>query len=250
MHILLTNDDGISAPGIRALADGMLSAEHRITVCAPSGERSAASHSATLSRSIAAESVEFPGACRAWSVDGTPADCASLGIWLTRDDPVDLVVSGINYGMNLGGACVYSGTVGAAMEAAMCGVQALAVSLCVPDRNQPSDYSTAGRVAARVADWISGHPLPRGCIYNLNVPSLPYESLRGLVPARLSPIFLSDPDYIEESPGHYRFNKSIYFPRSENGDVELTDQGFATLTMLTWDFRWNAPDGLLSTIGL
>ena len=109
MHILLTNDDGIHAEGLRALCDGLTAAGHRVSVCAPDRERSAASHSVTLNRPLKAVRVDFPGAVRAWAADGTPADCASLGVWLTDDDPVDLVVAGINWGMNLGGAGVYSG---------------------------------------------------------------------------------------------------------------------------------------------
>ena len=100
MHILLTNDDGIHAPGLRALAGGFIAAGHRVTVCAPDRERSAASHSVTLGRALKAAAVDYPGAENAWAVDGTPSDCASLGLWLTREDPVDLVAAGVNCGMN------------------------------------------------------------------------------------------------------------------------------------------------------
>ena len=131
-----------------------------MSVCAPDRERSAASHSGTFGRPLRAEPVDYPGAEKAWAVDGTPSDCASLGLFLAgREAPVDLVVSGINRGMNLGGACVYSGTVGAAMEAAMCGAQALAVSLCIDPRgSEEEDYAAA---AGWRCGWRSGCPRTR-----------------------------------------------------------------------------------------
>ena len=106
MHILLTNDDGIHASGLLTLCEVLAGAGHRISVCAADRERSAASHSATLNMPMHPREVAVPRAARAWEVDGTPADCARLGLYLVKDDPVDLVLSGINRGMNMGGAAV------------------------------------------------------------------------------------------------------------------------------------------------
>lgn len=251
MHVLLTNDDGVRAEGIRALCAGMVAAGHRVSVCAPDRERSAASHSVSLKRPLRVEEVDFPGAVRAWQVDGTPVDCASLGLWLTREDPVDMVVAGINFGMNLGGACVYSGTVGAALEAAMCGRPALAVSLCIHDWSAPADFSAAARLAARVADWAIQHPLPMGCIYNLNVPLMPYEEIKGLVPAKLAPVFLGEPCYRRLEDGLYTYeHNDADLVLEPDGDVPLIEQGYATITKLTWDFRMNASDDDMKDIGL
>ena len=251
MRVLLTNDDGIHAPGIRALCEGMVEAGHRVFVCAPDRERSAASHSVTLNRPLRAVRADFPGAERAWAADGTPADCASLGLWLTDDDPVDLVVAGINWGMNLGGAGVYSGTVAAAMEASMCGKPALAVSLCVKDRHSTADYAAAARLAARTAAWVVEHPLPLGALYSLNVPELPYEEIRGLVPARLAPVFLGQPHYAPEGEDSYRFEANIPVPMTDpEGDVGRIAQGYATITKLSWDFRMNVPDDDIRDIGM
>ena len=252
MHILLTNDDGIFAPGIRVLAEALGAAGHRVSVCAPDRERSAASHSVTLNAPLHPLDVAFPFAERAWSVDGTPADCASLGLFLVgRQDPADLVLAGINRGMNLGGACVYSGTVGAALEAAMCGTQAMAVSLCVdPREDGPAHYATAARLALRVAGWMPAHPLPLGAIYNLNVPNLPYEALRGLEPAALAPVFLDPPDYVQDGAGGYRYRGMPRTFAESEYDTTKIDRGFATLTKLTWDFRLNAGDAELGEIGL
>lgn len=251
MRILLTNDDGIHAPGLRALADGLIAAGHRVSVCAPDRERSAVSHAVAILRPLSASEVDYPGAARAWSVDGTPANCASLGLWLTRNDPVDMVIAGINFGMNLGGACVYSGTVGAAMEAAMCGAQALAVSLSVKDWNSPADFGPAARLAARVAAWMPDHLLPPGCIYNLNLPSLPYDEIRGLVAARLAPVFMGEPIYQAVGEESYSFLRNGPSPlEAEHGDAGLVARGYATITKLTWDLRMDADDSELNEIGL
>ena len=253
MHVLLVNDDGIMAPGIRALGETFKAAGYRVSVCAPDRQRSAASHSVTLGGALRAKAMEFEWADAAWAADGTPADCASLGIHLTRENPVDLVISGINRGMNMGGACVYSGTVAAALEAAMCGTQGMAVSLCV-NPGDAEDYAAAARVALRVAEWALSHPLPLGAMYNLNVPPIPYEQIRGIVPATLAPIFLDAPDYVkeyEDADGvHYRY-RGIPRPYSDpRYDTARVERGFAALTKLTWDFRLNADDAELGQIEL
>ena len=252
MHILLTNDDGVFAPGIRALAEAFRGAGHRVSVCAPDRERSAASHSVTLATDLHPKRLSADWAERIWAVDGTPADCASLGLFLANaEEPVDMVAAGINRGMNLGGACVYSGTVGAALEAAMCGVQALAVSLCIdPSRSEPEDYGPAARAALRVAEWMPAHPLPLGAMYNLNVPQLPYDRLRGIVPARLAPVFLDPPDYTPQTGGGYRYRGMPRRFESPAYDTVLIEQGYVTLTKLTWDFRLNADDSELDGIPL
>ena len=254
MHVLLTNDDGIHAPGIRALGEVFRAAGHRVSVCAPDRERSAASHSVTLTGRLHARETAVDWADRAWAVDGTPADCASLGLYLTRNDGVDLVIAGINRGMNLGGACIYSGTVAAAMEASMCGTPGLAVSLCTVNRAPDDDYGPSARLALRVAAWALEHPLPLGVIYNLNVPLLPYGKLRGLVPGTLAPVFLDPPVYDEARDGdetcyiygsgqRRTFDDPLY-------DLVRVNEGYATLTKLTWDFRMNADDAELGEIRL
>ena len=251
MRILLTNDDGVFAPGIRALAEAFSAAGHGVYVCAPDRERSAASHSVTIGKPLHAREVDFPGAIRSWAVDGTPSDCASLGLFLTRDAGVDLVVSGINRGMNMGGAAIYSGTVAAAMEASMCGAPALAASLLVdPHSDRAEDFGPAARVALRVAEWMPAHPLPLGALYSLNVPPLPYERLKGLVPARLAPVFLDEPNYIPDESGGWRYQGIARPFAGEDYDVIRAEQGYCTLTKLTWDFRLDAPDDELGRIGL
>jgi len=250
MHILLTNDDGIFAPGIRALGEALTAAGHRVTVSAPDRERSAASHSVALGKPLQAAETKLDWAERAWAVSGTPSDCASIGLFLTRDDPPDAVLAGINRGMNMGGACVYSGTVASALEASMCGAQAMAVSLCVEDWGVETDFGPAARVALRVLDWMRAHPLPLGVIYSLNVPQLPFEAIRGIAAAKLAPVFLDEPYYESAPEGGwlYRGRGRDFDPTGT--DVGLCRQGFATMTKLTWDFRLNADDSELNEIEL
>lgn len=251
MRILLTNDDGIFAPGIRALAETFSRAGHQIWVCAPDRERSAASHSATFSRPLHAEPVDFPCAQAAWAADGTPADCASLGLFLARDAGIDMVISGINRGMNMGGAAIYSGTVGAAMEASMCGTQALAASLVIDPRDPvDEDYTAAARVALRVAEWMPAHPLPLGALYSLNVPALPYDQLKGIVAATLAPVFLDEPNYARAEDGGWRYRGIARPFEGEDYDLVKADAGYCTLTKLTWDFRMPEGDDELNGIGL
>ena len=250
MHLMLVNDDGIRAPGIRALCAAAVAAGHRVSVCAPDCERSAASHSITLRQGLRAERTDFPGAEVAYAVSGTPADCARLGLYLIPG--VDTVISGVNNGSNLGGACIYSGTVGAAMEASMSGTPALAASLCAFNTDE---YAAAAKLAVRVAEWMMDHPLPRGAIYNLNVPALPWEEIRGVKAALLSSTYLDSPNYVETrteggaaySYAHGEDSVAVLDPDS---DVPLTQAGYATLTKLTWDLRLNAPDPDVSGIVL
>ena len=136
----------------------------------------------------------------------------------------------------------------------MHGVQAMAVSLCVGPigGENHSDYGPAARVALRVADWIADHPLPRGVIYNLNVPSIPYEALKGIRPATLAPVYLGEVDYdvLEDEGGAcYRLRNNEPVPMDDpEYDTCKNSQGYATLTKLTWDFRLNADDSELGRI--
>lgn len=237
MHILITNDDGILAPGLRQLTQAALAAGHRVSVCAPDRERSATSHALTIHQALHAQEANVEGA-RGWAVDGTPVDCARLGVYLTREDPADIVISGINRGPNLGGACIYSGTVNAAMEASMAGRPALAASL---NSFTQTDYSAATELTLRVAEWVLRNPLPRGAIYNLNVPDLPRPAIKGLKTTQvMAPVYLTEARYegFRSEYGH-----SYYFltdgedvlPYPEDCDEALVRAGWATLSALTWN---------------
>ena len=237
MHVLIANDDGIFAPGIRALAKAVVAAGHRVTVFAPDAQRSAAGHSFSITKPLHARPVDFDG-LRAYSVDGTPADCARLGLYLLKDDPVDFVLAGINNGANRGAAILYSGTVGAAMEASLCGVPGMAVSLC---SHLDRDYEAAAALGVRAMEWAAHHPLPRGEIYNLNVPY--GVKIRGVRAATVSNEYIFPPDYLSDGAGGYVLGQEQdALPETdENSDLNLTNAGYASLSVLTWNLLSGTP---------
>jgi len=171
MKIMVTNDDGIAAPGIKALADALQELGD-VTVVAPDRERSAAGHSLTLHSPLRVFELR-PG----WyAVDGTPTDCVNMGIHSLLPSPPDLVVSGINHGGNMGDDITYSGTVAAAMEANLMGIPALAVSLAT--FGPTGHFPDAARVAVQVARKMISQGLPADTFLNLNIPNLPFSEIK------------------------------------------------------------------------
>jgi 5'-nucleotidase len=176
LRVLVTNDDGIQAPGLRALADALREVAE-VTVVAPDQERSAVSHAITMHEPLRAWPVDYDG-LTAWAVKGMPADCVLLGVKELMPEPPDVVAAGINRGANLGEDVWYSGTVSAAMEAAIPGA---AFSLTT---HQPADFAPAAAWAAKLLP-IAAARLPADTVLNVNVPPLPLESLGLPVACRL-----------------------------------------------------------------
>jgi 5'-nucleotidase len=162
-HILLTNDDGIQAEGLHALA-AALEGLATISIVAPSREQSGAAQSLTLRQPIICHQV----AERQWAVDGTPADAVIVALHKLLSEPPDLVLSGINIGANLGENVYYSGTVGAAREAALHHIPACAISLC--SKNKAAKFDAAARIARSVAELALREGLPNQVLLNVNVP--------------------------------------------------------------------------------
>jgi len=162
-HIVVTNDDGISSPGLRALVAG-LEGLGTISVVAPSHERSAAAQSLTLRQPIYCDQVGE----REWAVEGTPADAMIIALHTLFPERPDLVISGINRGGNLGENIYYSGTVGAAMEAAINRVPAVAISQA--QRGKEINYEPAAKFARRLVPLVLNEGMPTGVLLNVNVP--------------------------------------------------------------------------------
>jgi 5'-nucleotidase len=174
MRVLVSNDDGVEANGLRALAEALLPLGD-VVVCAPDREQSATSRSISLHRPLRIEEVSPwgpSGEIRRYAVDGTPTDCVYVALnHLMKDAPPDVVASGINRGANLANDVHYSGTVAAAMEACVGGRPSFAISLVGRSvAGARRDYSHAARFAARLAGQIAAHGLPRGTLLNVNVP--------------------------------------------------------------------------------
>ena len=177
MHILITNDDGYLAPGIRVLAQE-LALVANISVVAPERNKSGASNSLTLMRPLRVEQSTDGY----YYVDGTPTDCVHLALSGLLDNPPDMVVSGINAGPNLGDDVLYSGTVAAAMEGRYLGLPAIAVSLV---GKPATNFLSAAQITRRVVERLTHNPLPDDTLLNLNVPDLPGDEIVAIEATRL-----------------------------------------------------------------
>lgn len=178
-HILITNDDGVNAPGLLALAREFRKFG-RVSILAPDHNWSASGHVKTMHRPLRVKTILLADGSEAFTSDGAPSDCVAIALLGYIREPIDLVVSGINPNANIGHDVTYSGTVTAAMEAAIAGLPAMAVSLDSPENHTGAlDYGPAAKLACRLASQIMKHGLPRGVLLNLNVPYLPIKEMKG-----------------------------------------------------------------------
>jgi len=179
-HILVTNDDGVFAPGLLALAQEMRKLG-RVSILAPDRNWSGGGHVKTLDRALRVKEVRLADGTQAFAGDGAPSDCVALATLGYIKEPIDLVVSGINAGANLGHDVTYSGTVTAAMEAVIAGVPGVAVSLETLDTYIGEvDYGPASRAASRVVRQVIENGLSHEILLNVNVPFLADDKIRGL----------------------------------------------------------------------
>jgi len=183
-HILVTNDDGVLAPGLLALVQEMQKLG-KVAVLAPDRNWSGGGHVKTLDRALRVREVRLADGTQAFASDGAPSDCVALGTLGFFKEPIDLVVSGINAGANLGHDVTYSGTVTAAMEAVIAGVPGIAVSLeTVEGHLGDIDYRPAARAAAKVVRQVIENGLAHEILLNVNVPFLSDEKLHGIILTR------------------------------------------------------------------
>lgn len=231
MRILVSNDDGIHAPGIQCLARHLRTVAD-VRVVAPDRDRSGASNSLTLVHPLRAQELENGD----MGVDGTPTDCVHLAITGLLDREPDLVISGINSGANMGDDVLYSGTVAAAMEGRFLGLPAIAVSLVGP---RMQHYDAAARVVLNLLDRLHRVPLPAATILNVNVPDLPFEQIRGVQATRLGHRHKSEPVVKASDPR----GRPIYWvgpagPEQDAGpgtDFFAVREGFVSVTPIKVD---------------
>ncbi|MHB9036818.1 MAG: 5'/3'-nucleotidase SurE [Armatimonadota bacterium] len=181
MNVLITNDDGIHAEGLFALKKAFDKIAN-VFIVAPDRPRSACGHSITLHKPLRADKVTLRDGSTAYATNGTPSDCVSLGVLGIVGAKVDLVVSGINRGPNLGWDLTYSGTVSAAMEGAISGVQSIAIS--VATYQSDVDYSVAAQLCVRISEILREHKLPESTLLNVNVPATPLSEINGITVTR------------------------------------------------------------------
>jgi 5'-nucleotidase len=232
MNILISNDDGVHAPGIQALFDALKESMDNITVVAPDRNCSAASNSLTLQNPLRTTTMDNGFI----AVNGTPTDCVHLAINMLFNDDPQLVVAGINAGANLGDDVIYSGTVAAAMEGRYMGLPSVAVSLV---GSALIHYETAGVYAAKIVSHLRDYPLPANQILNVNVPDLPLDEIKGIKVTRLGARHRATSMIKTQDPG----GRDIYWvgPLAKEDDAgEGTDfhaiaNGYVSMTPITVD---------------
>jgi 5'-nucleotidase len=237
MHILVTNDDGVTHPGLLALAQA-LRPLGQVSVLAPERNWSASGHVKTLDHPLRVKETILADHTPALVTDGAPSDCVALAL-LGLLPPVDLVVSGINPHANLGHDVTYSGTVTAAMEAAIGGVPGIAVSLNSPENSLLPDFLTAGNIARRIAAQVILHGLPPAILLNVNVPFLPEDQIRGILVTRQGLRLYRDKLEPRQDPRgrpYYWIGGEAPTGVLEEGtDIGVLAQGYVTVTPLQLD---------------
>jgi len=242
MHILISNDDGLDARGIRHLAEQIGERVDRVTIIAPDRDRSGASNSLTLDRPIRVEQRDE----HVFKVFGTPTDCVHIGITGLLGEEPDMVISGVNAGGNMGDDVLYSGTVAAAMEGRFLGSPAMAVSLVYED-SHPENYASAARAARVLMTRLLEEPLPADTILNVNVPDLPWAEIRGFETTRLGHRHRSEDVIPLEDPRGRQFYW-IGAPGGEEDNGPGTDfnairRGYVSVTPIHVDLtRYQALD--------
>lgn len=239
MKILLTNDDGVFAPGIRALAKE-LEKKHEVTIVAPEEEHSGQSHAITINKAMIVKDVELEGIkSKAYSVSGTPADCVRTAMDKILDQKPDVVFSGCNLGFNAGMDILYSGTVSAAIEANVFDIPSVAVSSKWVEGG--ARFDTAARVALEIFDKVQDRLLAEETptmVLNINVPYMDYEELKGIRAAEIGGA-VYDYYFEEEIEGERTLvlKGRNRFENLDGTDRAYLDQGYVSLTPLIYDMN-------------
>ena len=201
MHILVSNDDGIDAPGIYALVQELKKIA-RVSVVAPDKQQSAVGHAITMNYPLRAFPVQKGGEEFGYAVDGTPADAVKLAVKVLLKEKPDLLVSGINHGSNTAINIMYSGTVSAATEGTILGIPSIAISLTT---YQQADFSYAAKFASRLALLVQERGLPQGTLLNVNVPAVPEREIRGVMVTRQGQSSWDDTFDIRRDPANREY---------------------------------------------
>ena len=233
-HVLISNDDGIEAVGLRVLEEAIKRIPgFRVTVVAPSDQQSASSHALTLTAPLR---ILDAGENR-YAVTGTPTDSVLVAMEkILKEDPPDLVLSGINHGPNMGEDVIYSGTVAAAMEGTMCGLPSYALSLA---KWHPTDFSAAAEFLVNHLTSILEFPLRKGSLMNINLPDGPVGSIKGIRVTRLgSRVYqnvISDKVDPHGKPYFWIGGQGPDWQRDEGTDYNACEDGYVSLTPLMVD---------------
>jgi 5'-nucleotidase len=234
-HILVSNDDGIDAPGIYSLVQELRKVA-TVTVVAPDKQQSAVGHAITMNYPLRAvpfrKNDEFFG----YAVEGTPADAVKLGVKFLLKDKPDLVISGINHGSNAAINILYSGTVSAATEGTILGIPSIAVSLTT---HQEADFSYAARFVSRLALIVVQRGLPEGTLLNVNVPAVPESDIRGVRVTHQGSSKWDDTFDVRRDPANREYfwltGKMAITDEDPDADVIAIQNNFISITPIHYD---------------
>ncbi|NJK34729.1 MAG: 5'/3'-nucleotidase SurE [Oscillatoriales cyanobacterium SM2_2_1] len=243
MHLLISNDDGIYAQGVQALAGALCGEDYHITVVCPDRERSATGHALTIQEPLRVTEIRdvYPSGVTAWACSGTPSDTVKLALDALMPQRPDLVLSGINHGANLGSDVLYSGTVSAAMEGVLEGVPSIAFSLT---SFASRDFGAAAGFARRLVGAIAHQPLPAAMLLNVNIPAIPANDICGVVVTRLGIRKYRDLFEKRVDPRgkiyYWLSGEVVEEEAAADTDVQAIRNNYITVTPLHFDLTGNA----------
>ena len=236
MKLLITNDDGIHAKGIYILAKE-LEKEHQVIITAPDDQRSACGHSITLTRPLIIKEVKLQGIkSKAYSVNGTPADCVRIAIEKLADGKIDMVISGINKGVNLGTDVIYSGTVSAAIESAIYKIPSIAISSEFEGCKE--NYELAAKTVLGILRKLQPNNIKKDVVLNINIPLVEEKNIKGIKVCKIGSrtynnCFIESKD--AEGNLSYEIIGTVNDVHDKDTDGEYFKQGYITLTPLHYD---------------
>ena len=236
-RILVTNDDGIHAPGLKVLEEIAREISDHVWVIAPETEQSGASHSLSLAMPLRLREVSE----RRYAVQGTPTDCVVMGLrYVLKDEGVNLVLSGVNRGANISDDVTYSGTIAAAMEGTFLGVPSIALSQAVGAKNKTAKWSTARTHGPDIIRKLLALGWPKDVLINVNFPDIPHESVKGVDVTRqghqdISDLFIDERMDARGIPYFWIGLRGAYGNPSEDSDLVAIRNGYISVTPLHMD---------------
>lgn len=234
--IVLTNDDGVTSPGLAVLKEA-LAPLGEVRIVAPDQNRSGAARSITMHAPLWVEEVELPDGSLAYATDGTPVDCVRMATLGLLDRQPDLIVSGINLGGNLGDDITYSGTVAAALEGIMLDIPAIALS--AEGYHPGYDLAVPARVARELVSMVLAQGFPAKTLLNVNCPDRPWTELQGVRLTLLGKRIYGDKVEYRETQGNRRryhiYNDNLSWHREPGTDLEAVAEGWVSITPLHFD---------------
>jgi 5'-nucleotidase len=236
-HILVSNDDGINAEGIYVLVKELKKIAD-VTVVAPEKQMSAVGHAITVQYPLRVNPFYKNGEFFGYAVDGTPADAVKLAVRaLLKDKKIDLLVSGINHGMNTSINIIYSGTVSAATEGTILGIPSFAISLATYEPNP--DFSFAAKFAVKLAQFIFENGIPSGTLLNVNVPAVPENQIKGVLITRQGKAFWDDWFDLRKDPNgreyYWLTGKFVNYEEDINSDHTAVQNKYISITPIHFD---------------